>query len=267
MFILSLTSKERRLAIASKRRKSRIGREALTARLHCPQKHLMLMRALSLSLAQLGDRKMIGIFAKSMLLSLIVFGALATAVLAASKSLAEASGWFDTTNSYFVVLGVTIAGLLIGSALFRAIAIPVLGFFGDEVVAAVETRHYPSAAKSARPAGYGLSIKLGLGSLGRFLLVNGAALPLYLFLLVTAVGPLVLFVILNAILLGRDLAEMVGVRHLDTPALKIWLRQSRWDRLALGLIVTGLFLIPFVNLIAPLLGAAAATHLFHERRV
>jgi CysZ protein len=54
-----------------------------------------MMRALSLSVAQLGDRKMIGIFAKSMLLSLILFAALAAAALAGSKALAEASGWFD----------------------------------------------------------------------------------------------------------------------------------------------------------------------------
>jgi CysZ protein len=224
-----------------------------------------MMRALSLSVAQLGDRKMIGIFAKSMLLSLILFAALAAAALAGSKALAEASGWFDQENSYFVVLGVTIAGLLVGSALFRAIAIPVLGFFGDEVVAAVEARHYPLAAEKAKRVGFGLSLKLGLSSLGRFLLVNIAALPLYLFLLVTAVGPVILFVILNALLLGRDLGEMAGIRHLDAGALKIWLQESKWDRWALGLVVTGLFLIPFVNLIAPLLGAAAATHLFHGK--
>ena len=225
----------------------------------------MILRALSLAVAQLGDRAMIGIFAKSMLVSLFLFAVFAGAILAGTKSAAEASGWFEEGSSYFVVVGVAIIGLLIGSTLFRAIAIPVLGFFGDQVVAAVEARHYPAANASAKKVGVGLSLKLGLASFGRVLIVNLAALPVYLFLLITAVGPLVLFVVLNAILLGRDLGDMVGVRHLEGSAIKAWLGQSRWDRWMLGLIVTGLFLIPFVNLIAPLLGAAAATHLFHGK--
>ena len=106
----------------------------------------------------------------------------------------------------------------------------MLGFFGDEVVAAVEARHYPAAEVSAKHAGVGLSLKLGLASFARVVLVNLLALPVYLFLMITAIGPLILFVALNAMLLGRDLGEMVGVRHLDKPALSVWLGQSRWDR-------------------------------------
>jgi CysZ protein len=227
----------------------------------------MVIRALTLSIAQLSDRRLIAIFAKSMLISFILFAVLAVAVLAGAKSTAEASGWLDGDNSYFAVVGVAIAGLLIGSALFRAIAVPVLGFFGDEVVAAVEARHYPAAEAAARRVGVALSLRLGLASIGRMLLVNLAALPIYLLLMITAVGPLILFVALNAMLLGRDLGEMAGARHLDRLALKTWLRQSRWDRWLLGMIVTGLFLIPFVNLIAPLLGAAAATHLLHGHSI
>jgi CysZ protein len=225
----------------------------------------MIIRALSLSVGQLRDRRMLAIFAKSMLISLLLFVSITAALLSATKAAAEASGWFDGSNSAFVVVGVALAGALLASALFRAIAIPVLGFFGDEVVAVVEARYYPEAAKRAAPAGFGTALKLGLASLGRFLLVNLLALPVYLFLIFTAVGPIILFVILNAVLLGRDLGEMAGVRHLDPLPLKDWLRRSRFERSLLGLIVTGLFLIPFVNLIAPLLGAAAATHLFHGR--
>jgi uncharacterized protein involved in cysteine biosynthesis len=38
------------------------------------------------------------------------------------------------------------------------------------------------------------------------------------------------------------------------------------DRALLGGAVAGLLTIPFVNLLAPLLGAAAATHLVHRAR-
>ena len=70
----------------------------------------------------------------------------------------------------------------------------------------------------------------------------------------------------NAIALGRDLGEMVAIRHLDGEALKRWLGSSRIKRLLLGLGATALFTIPFVNLLAPVLGAAVATHLFHSEK-
>jgi CysZ protein len=71
--------------------------------------------------------------------------------------------------------------------------------------------------------------------------------------------------VLNAVLLGRDLGEMVAVRHLDRSAARDWVRGHRWQLSLLGLVVTGLFLVPIANLLAPILGAGAATHLFHGR--
>jgi CysZ protein len=107
---------------------------------------------------------------------------------------------------------------------------------------------------------------LGLASLLRVLLVNLLALPVYIFFIFTAIGPLILFMAVNAILLGRDLAEMVAIRHLPLSEARVWLRGNRLQYGLLGLIVTGLFLIPFINLVAPIIGAGAATHLFHRRR-
>jgi uncharacterized protein involved in cysteine biosynthesis len=45
-----------------------------------------------------------------------------------------------------------------------------------------------------------------------------------------------------------------------------WRRATKGQRFLLGLADATLFLIPFVNLAAPVLGAAMATHLFHGRR-
>lgn len=228
----------------------------------------MIIRALLLTLGQWQDRRIIGVFAKSMLLTLIICSALAVAigwgVQAAFNRWAESSLMDGEYSMLTGIAGGLIALLLIVAG-FRAVAIPVMGLFGDAVVSAVEDRHYPAAAASAVPAPLWLSLRLGLASFARVLLVNLAALPLYLFLLITAIGPLLLFVGLNAILLGRDLAEMVAVRHLDPSSRKQWLRNHRLDYALLGLIVTGLFLIPIVNLVAPLIGAGAATHLFHRR--
>jgi uncharacterized protein involved in cysteine biosynthesis len=45
----------------------------------------------------------------------------------------------------------------------------------------------------------------------------------------------------------------------------LWLDRTKGPRALMGIIVTGIFLVPFVNLLAPVLGAAMATHLYHRR--
>jgi uncharacterized protein involved in cysteine biosynthesis len=225
----------------------------------------MLLTALSLSFAQLGDRRIVGVFAKSMLITLLVCVALW--VVLAQSVLSVTQGWAAQFGDGAVLVGVIVWLLSFALAMlaFRAIAMPITGLFGDEVVAAIENRHYPQASERAVKAPLSVSVRLGLASLARVVLINLLALPFYLFLIFTAIGPLILFVGVNAVLLGRDLAEMVAVRHLDGPARRQWLRNNRLDYALLGLAVTGLFLVPFLNLIAPILGAAAATHLFHKR--
>ena len=208
-----------------------------------------------------------GVFAKSMLITLLACVALWVALAQSVLSLTQ--GWAAQFGEGAVLVDVIVWLLSFALAMlaFRAIAMPVTGLFGDEVVAAIEERHYPQASERAVRAPLSVSVRLGLASLARVVLINLLALPFYLFLIFTAIGPLILFVGVNAVLLGRDLAEMVAVRHLDGPARRQWLRNNRLDYALLGLAVTGLFLVPFLNLIAPILGAAAATHLFHKRGI
>ncbi len=223
----------------------------------------MMLRALSLTIGQLGDRAILSVFTKSLLISLILCVGLGLALgkgfhwLISQYLPAESSSWMDAI--------LFIGGIGLAFLGFRAIAVPVTGFFCDEVVAAIERRHYPAVAGLARSASLVKSAKIGAASLARVLVVNGLALPAYLFLIFTGIGPFILFLALNAVLLGRDLAEMVVVRHLDQAQMNQWLRTHRFQTMMLGLIVTGLFLIPFVNLLAPIIGAGAAAHLFHGK--
>ena len=136
----------------------------------------------------------------------------------------------------------------------------------DGVVAAVEARHYPAALSSARAVPLHRSMRMGLGSAARFLLVNLVMTPVYLALLVTGVGTAAAFFVVNARLLGRDLTDMVASRHLPGAAMRDWRTANTGGRFLLGLAGTGLFVVPVVNLLAPVLGAAMATHLFHRTR-
>jgi uncharacterized protein involved in cysteine biosynthesis len=147
--------------------------------------------------------------------------------------------------------------------LFRLVAIAVVQFFADEVVAAVEARHYPAFAATARPLGWraeaaGAARAGAVGAVEPGRAAGGRGV------LVTGLGPALVFFLVNAVLLGRELTEMVRLRHRDaagTPAAA----PPAWQRLLLGGTVAGLLAVPFINLVAPVIGAATATHLVLRR--
>ena len=162
------------------------------------------------------------------------------------------------------LLGTLVAAWLV----WRIVALAVLQFFADEVVQAVEARHYPEALASARKLGFSEELNQGLRGAVRALGWNLVALPIALVLLVTGVGPPLVFLLVNAVLLGRELQDMVWLRHAPDPGQDPAARPplTGVQRLLLGGTVTALLTVPLVNLLAPLLGAAAATHLVHRRK-
>lgn len=225
---------------------------------------------MSLSFAQLSDPRVMRVLMKSVLLTLLIFGA-AAALLGWLLVGSNPCGWGPLAWECTLGRGGGFAaGLIVGVLglwlLFPAVAIGVLGIFSDEVVEAVETRHYPQAAAAARRPGTLESLSLGAQSAGRLLFWNVLAIPFYILLLVTGFGPFLLFFAINSVALGRDLGEMVAVRHHRGPELKRWLAATRGRRALLGFGVTWLFMIPFANLLAPVVGAAMATHLFQGGR-
>ncbi len=224
-----------------------------------------MIRALSLTFAQLGDPAILKVLAKSLAVTLAIFTIAGIALVEGARWAAEAYGW--GRESGFVAAAVAaLATIAAAWLLFRAVAIPVIGFFANEVVAAIERKHYPEAAAVALAPSLTVSLRLAIASILRLIGLNLLMLPAYAVLLFTAIGPVILFAAVNAILLGRDLGEMVAVRHLDRARTGLWLRQTRASRALLGLIVSGLFLVPLLNLIAPIIGAGLATHLFHGNR-
>ena len=124
---------------------------------------------------------------------------------------------------------------------------------------AVEARHYPAQASAARDLDAAEQVRAALGGAGRALLANLVALPFALALLFWAV---------NAVLIGREMQDMVWLRHAPkgTRAAAELCPVSRMERFALGGMVAALLALPFVNLLAPVLGAASATHLVHRKK-
>lgn len=228
-----------------------------------------MIQAFFLSLGQLLDRRIALVFLKSLAVTVLLFAGLGVGLWYAMHALSDwLAAWLGdwTATGALADIATLLLLLLAGWLLFRAIAVGVIGVFADEVVAAVEARYYPDAHASARDLPLGRSVAMGLGSTARLIAVNLLLSPLYVMLLVTGIGTAALFFPVNAWLLGRDLGDMVAARHMGYGELPEWRRRTSVRRFVLGAFGTGLFLVPVLNLIAPILGAAMATHAFHRGR-
>src|SRR4051812_36319604 len=226
-----------------------------------------MFRSIALGFADLADTRVLGILLQALGATLLIFAALAALAmwLLSGSNPCSVVGMgscpLDPGSS-----GITAVLLVLLAAwfLFPAVAIGVVMMFTDRIARAVEGRHYPAAARKARPIGLVAGAALGLRSAGRIMLFNLLALPFYLLLLVTGVGPFILFVIVNGIAFGRDLGDMAAARHGDRASRRRWLKATRGEQHLIGLLVSALFLVPFANLLAPLVGTPAAIHLFNR---
>jgi CysZ protein len=222
--------------------------------------------SLHLALGQLAEPRVLRILAKSVAVTVALVVAIAWGGWLAldwglgyaglDESLFDGAGWLRQAAA----LALTLLGLWL---VWRIVAMAVIGFFADEVVQAVEARHYPAAAARARDLPLGEQLSTSLRAALRALAVNLVALPFALALLFTGVGPALVFFLVNAVLVGRELEDMVWLRHRRGPADPAPV--GRGERALLGGAVTALLSLPFVNLVAPILGAASATHLIHRK--
>jgi CysZ protein len=218
-----------------------------------------MLRAFALALTRIADPRLLPIWLKSLAVTLLVCLAL---------GLAGWNGLNALIQRYFAdpaigQLASTVITLLAGWLLWRIVALMVLQFFADEVVQAIEARDYPEMAASARKLGLRQEAGRALGGAGRALLFNLLALPVALILIVTGIGVPLVFLLVNAVLLGRELQDMVWLRHRPSPDSPSPI--SQLERLGLGGVTAFLLTVPVVNFIAPFLGAACAVHLIHRK--
>ncbi len=201
------------------------------------------------------------VLAKTIAITVAVFVALGVALYYALTWIGTGFSW--STGGLAEAAAAAIIAIAAGWLLFRVVALAVLQLFADEIVAAVEARHYPAAAAQARPLPLHRDIANSLKGATRALLFNALALPVAGLLLFTAIGPAVVFLLVNAVLLGRELTDMAWLRHCggDTSGNPV----AKSQRFALGGTIAALMLVPFVNLVAPVIGAAVGTHLVQFR--
>jgi len=213
-----------------------------------------MLRALILALRQLTDPAIRRVLVRCVLLALATFAVLLAVVpILISWLDLTGLGWLDAT---LAVLG-SAAVLLLAWLLFPAAIALGLGLFADEVVEAIERRHYPGLPP-APGLGVTDSVLGGLRLGATALLLNLLALPLYL----VPGANLVVFLALNGYLLGREYFEAVATRRLSRAQASAERRRARGRVWMAGAVIAALSAVPVVNLMAPVIGVAFMTHLF-----
>jgi uncharacterized protein involved in cysteine biosynthesis len=211
------------------------------------------------AVAQLGDRAVLWVALKSVAITLLIFAALGAGLYAA---LAGAAQRFGIDQGWAGVLAVLLVPVLLW-LMVRLVAVAVLQFFADEIVAAVETRHYPALAAQARPLPFHRDLANATKGLARTIGYTLLALPVAGLIAFTAIGPALVLLGVNAVLLGRELTDMAWLRHCGSAETANPVPRS--ERLLLGAAIAGLMLIPLANLAAPIIGAGAGAHLVLRR--
>jgi CysZ protein len=169
-------------------------------------------------------------------------------------------GW-SPLNWLVNILG-ALAVLALSWLLFPAVVTLVMGFFLDGIAAAVEASDYPGQPP-ARRAPIREMMATTLRLMGLTILLNLLALPVYL--LAPGINVFV-FLGLNGYLLGRAYFEVVALRRLDFTAARA-VRQRFGGRVFIGgVVIAGLFAVPLVNLVAPVIATAFMVHMFQELR-
>jgi CysZ protein len=217
-----------------------------------------MVRAISLAFSSLSDKRVMLVLGKVIGLTLGAFVVLGVVL------------WYaiDAAFAYYLpkddgMLGAAAALVVLafsGWILFRSLAIAFTWVFADDIIDAVEDKHYPFYAAQGQRPSLAKATQMALRSIGRAVGYNLLMIPVYLLLLVSGVGTPLAFLALNGYLLGRDLEDMLIARHGPMRAEIGAIR-----RFVLGLGGVAAMLIPIFQFFVPVLATAAAVHVAHDK--
>jgi uncharacterized protein involved in cysteine biosynthesis len=150
--------------------------------------------------------------------------------------------------------------LVLSVVLMVPVAAAVVGFFLDDIAAAVEARHYP-ALPPVQPLGLSEQVADSARFLALVVAVNAVALVIYL-----TVPPLAPFVfwIVNGFLLGKEYFQLVAMRRLGRAGGLALAQRHFWRIWIAGTLMAIPLSVPLLNLVVPIVGVAVFTHQFHR---
>jgi CysZ protein len=224
----------------------------------------MMIQAIIMAFQSLADRRVQRLLVRVILLTLLAFLILGFGLW---WLMGLGMGWIGLDRIGVSADNASVFGAFLAAAttifstllLFRIVAVAITWVFADDIIDAVEDRHYPKHAVTGKRPGLVSGGWMALRSIARVIGYNLLALPVYLLLLFTGIGTAIAFLLVNALLLGRDLEDMLVARHGKEHGT-----MRKLPRLLLGLTGTVGMMVPFFNLIVPVLATATAVHMAHS---
>jgi uncharacterized protein involved in cysteine biosynthesis len=217
---------------------------------------MLLFEAPLRAIAQLDDPVFLGVVARSVAAALLGLAALAALLIWGGQAALAGHGWLAWAGALLGGLG----AVVLSHFLFLPVATLVAFLFVDRIAASVERRCYPwlppaSPAPLLDQAWDGIA--LGLRVLGWQVLT--------LLLLLTPLAPVAapLGWLIAAWSVGRGLFVAVAMRRMDRDRAAALYRALRPAVIAQGALVALGSLLPLLNLLVPVLGAAAMVHVLH----
>lgn len=216
-----------------------------------------LVRPLARAVSQLSDRVFVGVTLGSLLWSLVSFAGLLAGSVWLLHGWVAGGGWLGWLAGLLGGLGVLLAAVWF----YVPVAMLIAALYVNSVAGAVERRFYPGLP-SAAAAPWTEQVWDGVvlaGQLGAL-----QVLGLVLSLLLPGVG-LVLGVLITGWAIGRGLFVAVAMRRMGRAAALAAYRELRPAVIVPGVALALIGMLPPLNLLIPVLGIAAMTHVLALR--
>ena len=170
--------------------------------------------------------------------------------------------WLVETSLEFLAISFFI---FLGSILFPWVLSLVIAFFLEEIVTVVRDRNYNNEYLETTGNCQAIIYAVKFGVLTS--LINLVCLPIYLILLFFPIMSLVFFYLVNGLLLGREYYGLVTIGYVASKERRAVFKENRLQVYLAGLFIAFMMTIPFINLIAPVLGSVMMTHLLEVWRL
>ncbi|MBI3678575.1 MAG: EI24 domain-containing protein [Proteobacteria bacterium] len=208
------------------------------------------------------DRAFLGVVLKALALTALLFAVLFVGLRYGLAHLPTLEWhWVNVLLDWFAQFALLFLLFFLGAPVAAIFA----SLFLDEIAQAVERKDYPEDPP-APGTRFSTALYVGLRLALWIVLLNILLLPVNLF---PGIGTVVSLLV-NGWLLGREFFELVAMRHMTLAEADAMRRRYGAGVLWAGVLIAILTLIPFVNLLAPLFGAAFMVHVFkryaHEDR-
>lgn len=211
------------------------------------------------AIAQLDDPVFLGVLVRSVLWAAACFALLHVAAVWAMHRLLALHGWLGWAADVAGGIGASLLALW----LFLPVAAVIGTLYIDRIARAVERRHYPGLPPT-RGASIGAQLWDAFGIGLRILLLN--VLALIAAFILPGIGVLLAWLV-GGYAIGRGLFAAVAMRRMPRLAAMALYRRVRLPVLAQGCMLALAGYVPVLNLLIPVIGAAAMVHVLDRALV